>query len=185
MFDILKNRVYWKSRIIELIMWTIALLSLQFLMSLIMAELFAPQTIRFISGNPDNFRAGDPMNIIGWGNYSNYNNESAHTRLFNVTLMYLAFRMFPPIFHFVPTWLFAGAFSNLLELLLLGRVLDFIIFPGSGDKILAISLGDIAIFAGLVTMVIRGAVNRKANLPELHRQLIEWGFPTDTVLARR
>ena len=165
MFNILTNRIYWKSRILDLIIWTIALLSLQYLMSLIMA--------------------GDPINIIGWGNYTNYNNEGINTRLLNAILMYLGFRLFPPIFHFVPTWLFAGAFSNLIELILFGRVLDFIIFPGSGDKILAISLGDVAIFAGFLTMVIRGAINRKANLPELHRQLTEWGFSTDTVLARR
>lgn len=178
MLNIIANKSYWQYRFLDLFLWTAALLLTQYVVAVIMAHHYPPQTIKFINGNVSNFRAGDLINIFGWGNYLNKDSANSLAKLIFAVVFYMAFRMAPSVFYFSPTLLFAGAFCNKIEMFLLDRVLDFIIFPAGGHRILALSLGDVAIFLGTCSLFFRGVLCRKKYLPKLHRQLQEWSLST-------
>ena len=93
--------------------------------------------------------AGAPANLIGWGYMLNPNTMTTLQWLLTLggvlSLAILAGRLL----WWAPVVMAAGGTANLIELVLRGAVLDWIIIP-KGATVEAISVGDVALYIGAV-----------------------------------
>ena len=100
-------------------------------------------------------RAGSYWNLIGWGYFLNdYQIHSLPWWLAEMTVVFLAAVAFSRLLWWAPAVMLSGVVGNLLEWHFTGQVLDWIIFPNGAEGVRALSLGDIAIYGGIVPCAI-------------------------------
>lgn len=98
-------------------------------------------------------RAGEATNLIGWGLMLNNAPLPLIHLAMSLCLLLLIAVLTKPVLGWAPAAMAGGGFANLLELGTRGAVLDWIIIP-AGSTIRAISLGDVAIFAGALWCIV-------------------------------
>ena len=102
--------------------------------------------------------AGDPANLIGWGYMLNPNSLTMLQWLVTLGVVLSLAILAGRLLWWAPVLMAAGGTANLLELVLRGAVLDWIIIP-KGATVGAISVGDVALYIGAVWGIVDVAGN--------------------------
>jgi len=112
---------------------------------------FSPDSISFPLALNGIERAGDWDNLVGWGYLVNdsYTITSVPQWIYEMVFVAVVGVTMCRVLGWGLLLSFAGAVANFLELGSRGAVLDWIILPNGGDGVRGLSLGDIAIYAGV------------------------------------
>lgn len=133
----------------------VALALLQALARPLVETRFALDSVSFPLALKPVERAGSFWNLVGWGYFLNgHHIESMPRWLFDKAVDFVIVVAFARLLWWGPMIGQAGAVANLLEWHLTGHVLDWIIFPNGAFGVRALSLGDIAIYGGLLVTLV-------------------------------
>lgn len=146
----------------------IALLVLQSLLRPLIDARFALDSVTFPLAMRSVEKAGSYWNLVGWGYFLNDHHVDSISRwLLDLAVGFAIVLAFSRLLWWGPMVAQAGAVANLLEWQLTGHVLDWIIFPNGALGVRALSLGDIAIYGGLL-------VTLAALIAMCVRLLLKW-----------
>jgi hypothetical protein len=96
-------------------------------------------------------RAGDWINLVGWGYLVNdsYTITSVFRWIYEMVFIAVAAVAFCRVLGWGLLVSFAGVVANMIEFGSRQAVLDWIILPNGGDGVRGLSLGDLAIYGGI------------------------------------